>query len=171
MAAEGPQPRLAGPPGRQIAQGWQGRRSRELVVADTLMILIALLTAYTVRFGQSGDTSPLAYRFVAIGLLALWLGALAYHRVYEPRLLGIGTEEFRRVTTATFQTFGAVAIVSYVFKLEVARGFVVVALPLGYVLLILVRFVMRRRLQWARRRGTDLHRVLAVGELALRWRS
>ncbi|HAS08096.1 MAG TPA: polyprenyl glycosylphosphotransferase, partial [Actinobacteria bacterium] len=89
---------------------------------------------------------------------------LAYTRVYEPRMLGIGTEEFRRLTSATFRTFGAVAIVSYLLKLEVARGFVAVALPLGFILLVIVRFAFRLRLQSTRRQGFNLNRVLAVGD-------
>jgi exopolysaccharide biosynthesis polyprenyl glycosylphosphotransferase len=152
----------AASPGR----AWQRARAAELVLADTIVIGFAMVVAYVVRFGAVGDPTPIRYGAVAALLLGAWLAMLAYNRVYEARLLGIGSEEFRRVTSATFQTFGAVAIVSYLFKLELARGFVAVALPIGYVLLILVRFVLRLRLQSSRRTGYNLHRVLAVGDAA-----
>jgi len=151
--------------GGQSTQSWQRARAAELVLADAVVVAFSMVMAYFVRFGDVGDTSPLRYGAVAFLLLGLWLGMLAYTRVYEPRMLGIGTEEFRRLTSATFRTFGAVAIVSYLLKLEVARGFVAVALPLGFVLLIIVRFAFRLRLQSTRRQGFNLNRVLAVGDV------
>ena len=148
----------------EASTAWQRSRAIELVLADVVVVGFSLVVAYFFRFGDVGDTSPLRYGAVAALLLGAWMGMLAYTRVYEPRLLGIGTEEFRRVTSATFQTFGAVAIVSYLLKLEVARGFIAVALPLGFVLLIVIRFVLRLKLQSARREGLNLHRVLAIGD-------
>lgn len=150
--------------GGQSTQSWQRARASELVLADAVVVAFSMVMAYFVRFGDVGDTSPLRYGAVAFLLLGLWLGMLAYTRVYEPRMLGIGTEEFRRLTSATFRTFGAVAIVSYLLKLEVARGFVAVALPLGFISLVIVRFAFRLRLQSTRRQGFNLNRVLAVGD-------
>jgi exopolysaccharide biosynthesis polyprenyl glycosylphosphotransferase len=150
--------------GGSVRRAWQRDRATELVMVDVVVVGASMVLAYFIRFGEVGDTSALRYGAVAALLLGGWMAMLAYSRVYEPRMLGIGTEEFRRVTSATFRTFGAVAIISYLLKLEVARGFVAIALPLGFVLLIAVRFLLRLRLQGARRRGESLHRVLAVGD-------
>ena len=157
--------------GAQAAEGmttqsWRRARAIELILADLVCIAFAMVLAYFVRFGDIGDVSPISYGSVAALLWGLWMALLAYSRVYESRMLGIGTEEFRRVTAATFRTFGAVAIVSYLLKLEIARGFVAVALPVGFLLLVLVRYMVRLRLQSTRRHGENLNRVLAVGDAA-----
>ena len=55
-------------------------------------------------------------------LLGLW-GA------YETRLIGVGSDEFRRVLNAGITLTAAVAILSYASKSEIARGYVVIALP------------------------------------------
>ena len=48
-------------------------------------------------------------------------------------MLGHGTQEYRAVVDATFRLFAALAIVSYLSKLELARGYVLVAFPVGLV--------------------------------------
>ncbi len=53
---------------------------------------------------------------------------------------------------------------SYAFRLELARTFVAVALPLGLVLLIIGRYLARHWLIRRRRRGLSLHRVVGVGD-------
>jgi exopolysaccharide biosynthesis polyprenyl glycosylphosphotransferase len=58
-----------------------------------------------------------------------------------------------------------VALVSYGLKLDVARGFVAVVLPLGMALLLVGRFVARGALYRARRAGRCSHRVLVVGSV------
>ena len=148
----------------ESTQSWQRARAVELVLADAVVVGFSMVLAYYVRFGSIGDVSPVSYGAVAALLWGAWLATLAYSRVYETRMLGIGTEEFRRVTSATFRIFGVVAIVSYLFKVEVARGFIAVALPLGFALLVIVRFMFRLRLQSSRRQGLNLNRVLAVGD-------
>ena len=74
---------------------------------------------------RSGSTTPV----VAVILIALWLLALRVHNAYDPRLFGHGPEEYRAVATATVRLFATLAIISYLFKLELARGFLLVALP------------------------------------------
>src|SRR6185437_5309670 len=54
----------------------------------------------------------------------------------------------------------------YLTRTTVSRGFFLVALPGGFVALILGRAAARAVLRWARRRGHCLHRVLAVGHPA-----
>ena len=60
--------------------------------------------------------------------------------------------------------FGSVAVISMLFKLEIARGYLVIALPAGIVLLILFRWFARRVVTRARRKhGRCITRVLVVG--------
>ena len=55
------------------------------------------------------------------------------------------------------------ALASYVFNAELARGYLLIVLVLTTALSLLGRFVLRRRLHRARARGRCMHRVLVLG--------
>ena len=84
-------------------------------------------------------------------------------RSREPRVVGTGVEEFRRVARASTALFGTVAIISFLFKLEVARGYLAVALPLGLMGLLLTRWLWRRWLVKQRSEGRFVSTVVVVG--------
>ncbi len=81
----------------------------------------------------------------------------------EPIVLGHGTEEYKRVFSASLILFGIVAIVSYALQLDTARGYVGVALPAGLIMLLLSRVIVRRLLHIERTRGKSSLRVLVIG--------
>jgi exopolysaccharide biosynthesis polyprenyl glycosylphosphotransferase len=72
-------------------------------------------------------------------------------------------EEFRRVARASTALFGTVALISFLLKLEVARGYLAVALPLGLASLLLTRWLWRRWLARERSEGRFISTVLVVG--------
>lgn len=157
--ASGP---TAAPPGDRP---WRDRLSVLLFAADATSIVIVLGLAYLVRFGSiTVEIRGINYLPLSAVLFALWLGMLVAFRSYEPRLLGVGTEEYRRVLGATFGLFGVIAMVSYLGKLEIARGFVGIVLPVGLALLLIDRFVLRAWVRSRRRHGQLCHRVVVVGD-------
>ena len=129
---------------------------------------LGVLAAYLGRFVAAGDFSDEhgGYALLALGLASAWMGALASARAYDTRILGVGTEEFRRLVVASFAVFGALAILTFVFKLIVPRGFVAIALPVGLVLLVVERFAVRKWVQRSRMSGRLQHRVVVVGNHA-----
>ena len=54
----------------------------------------------------------------------------AYIRAYERRFLFVGNEEYRRVLNSGIALTAGVAVASYTANTEVARGYVLIALPL-----------------------------------------
>ncbi|GAA3112124.1 sugar transferase [Nonomuraea salmonea] len=121
--------------------------------------------AFAVRFG--GPTPyVLPYLLVSLVLPVVWCGAVALNRAYEPRMLGDGPEEFRRVVQAGVALTAATAIGSYVTKTDVARGYVVLALPLVTLLTLAARYALRRNLHRRRAAGACMRRVVAVGHAA-----
>jgi len=78
------------------------------------------------------------------------------------RIIGSGTEEFKLVLTATSWLFGSLAIVSYAFDLQTARGYILLALPLGSGGILLARWIQRQLLHRKRRFGHSSARVLVV---------
>ncbi|MFI7636666.1 sugar transferase [Nonomuraea sp. NPDC049400] len=121
--------------------------------------------AFYVRFG--GFTPyVLPYLLVSLALPVVWGCAVALNRAYEPRMLGVGSEEFRRVVQAGVALTAGTAIGSYVTKTDVARGYVVLALPLVTLLTLALRYALRRFLHRRRAAGECMRKVVAVGHAA-----
>ena len=144
---------------------WLQKYIRVLVFIDLGVVLFAGVVALLLRFGTTQATlrGGISYPLVAVSLPVLWIGVLALSRCYESRFLGTGTEEYQRVFNASIRLTALVALIAYSAKLDVARGFVAIALPLGGVLLLLGRWFARQWLHARRREGRCSHRVLVLG--------
>jgi exopolysaccharide biosynthesis polyprenyl glycosylphosphotransferase len=95
----------------------------------------------------------------------VWLVSLILHHCYEQRVTGAGAVEFRRVFVASVRLFAYLAIACYVAKVQLARGYVAIAFPIGSGLLVIGRSTARALLRRHRRRtGSWVHRVLAIGD-------
>ena len=146
---------------------WQRRYTAYLRVTDTLVVCAAILVAQYVRFGPT--LSPPGYlhnylpAFSALFAIA-WLSALAGFHSRSPRLVGTGVEEYRRVVAASFWTFGAIAIVTLLLKVDIARGYLAVALPGGVLGLVLSRWAWQGYIARKRADGGYRTAVLAIGE-------
>ncbi|GAA3673876.1 sugar transferase [Nonomuraea antimicrobica] len=135
------------------------------VLGDLCGAGIGAATAFSVRFG---GLTPyvLPYLLVSLVLPVVWCCAVAVARAYEPRMLGVGSEEFRRVVQAGMALTAGTAIGSYVTKTDVARGYVVLALPLVTFFSLVLRYALRRSLHRRRAAGACMRRVVAVGHAA-----
>lgn len=148
---------------------WQRRYTRLLFALDLAGITVAVALAQWLRFdgpldiGKPGGLAYGSYGTVSIVIALCWVTALTINRSRSPGVIGAGAEEYRRVWVGTLATFGAVAIVSMLFKLEIARGYLLIALPIGLVVLLLLRWNARQVLTRARQNGRCTTRVLAVG--------
>jgi exopolysaccharide biosynthesis polyprenyl glycosylphosphotransferase len=164
--------RLAGTPvhlGRRAVDTLSTRASAfiaTLVVVDSFAIAIALTLAHIGRFGTSDQQLQHGVgSFVVASVIWLgWVCGMVLLDAYEPRFLGVGGEEYRRVTRATFVVFAVLAIASYMLHIEVARGFVAMAFPSGLLLILLGRFGARQWLVRERAAGRLCHQVLVIGD-------
>ncbi len=152
-------PLRASAPDRHVLP-WQRSLVRTLIILDGAAALIASLLATAVRFGQGADTG---YRLAVLLLPVLFVLSCACTRSYEPRFLGTGSEEFRRVADAGLRLLAVVAIASFSLHLSLARLWVLLSLPVTVALSLLFRYAARRRLHRQRDAGTSLHRVIVVG--------
>lgn len=148
-----------------VAPGWQKSYARWLLVADLVSVLAAVALAQWLRFGVLGASSQ-SVRYLEVSVLTAgaWMLALSVNHSRSRRIIGSGVEEYRRVWLATAWVFGGVAVISMLLKLEIARGYLMVALPTGLVLLLSFRW-LARRVVFAQRRtlGRCITRVLVVG--------
>jgi exopolysaccharide biosynthesis polyprenyl glycosylphosphotransferase len=141
---------------------WTGRYLRGIAAADFLCALAAAILALFVRF-DPGPQLHAHYLAFSLGLPILWMLAAALSGAYDARFIGVGSEEFRRVLNAAVSLTAAVAITAYATKTQVARGYVVIALPTAAVLDLTARYLLRKRLHGRRGAGLCMRRTVAVG--------
>src|SRR4029453_10981951 len=114
--------------------GWQGRYALTLCLVDTVVGLCAASLALVLRFGPTGHEPYMRdYLFFTFLLPIAWIACLAINRAYEPRHLFVGTDEYARVFRSGIGLTAALAIVSFAFDLRLARGYIIIALPLATV--------------------------------------
>jgi exopolysaccharide biosynthesis polyprenyl glycosylphosphotransferase len=147
---------------------WSTTLAQRLAVTDGLAVALAVGVAYLVRFPidghayVSGEFSP-SYLAVSISLFATWFAALGVGRTRDRRLLGGGSAEFARVFEVTWHLFAGVAIIAFLFRMEIGRGYLGIAAPLGLALLLANRAWWRRELRRLRASGEAQVPVLVIG--------
>jgi exopolysaccharide biosynthesis polyprenyl glycosylphosphotransferase len=142
---------------------WTTRYRRYAVMLDFASMLAAGVIAFVLRFPGVPQEPNVPYVVLTVVLPLLFLPTLVLCRAYQPRFVGIGWEEFHRVLRAGFVLTASVAIAAYATKTEVARGYVVMALPLGTLLALVSRYRLRKWLHKKRWNGEYMRRVVAVG--------
>ncbi|MBM7417193.1 exopolysaccharide biosynthesis polyprenyl glycosylphosphotransferase [Rhodococcus sp. PvP016] len=145
---------------------WERSYMDRLRVTDVLVVVAAVACAQVVRFGRPDLEVPRAafnYTVVSVALALTWIAFLAIFRTRSPRVLGGGAEEYRRLLSATFRLFGLVAIISLLFRFELARGYLAIALPVGLIGLLVSRWLFRKHVARGRRRGDYQTSVVIVG--------
>jgi exopolysaccharide biosynthesis polyprenyl glycosylphosphotransferase len=145
---------------------WLHRYSRALGLADGIAIATAVCSAYLLRFGipSPGEYKYWEYLWVSLIVAAGWISALAINNSRSHRVIGAGAEEYRRIWLGTMWVFGGVAIISLLFKLEIVRGYLMIAMPMGLGLLTSVRWLARRLINREREKyGHCITRVVVVG--------
>ena len=146
---------------------WQSNLVAKVWMTDFVVVLVAVTLAKYVRFGA---TSPmpryLDYVVPTFSVLfaLTWMLALGGFRTRSSRLIGSGLEEYRRVIAASFWTFGVLAIVMVIAKIDIARGFLAVALPVGTLGLVSARWAWRLALTRQRVAGRCRTAVLVFGD-------
>ncbi|GAA2872941.1 exopolysaccharide biosynthesis polyprenyl glycosylphosphotransferase [Actinoplanes cyaneus] len=155
------------PRGRHAAmsrrQRWEGRYVRSLVLADLVAGIAAGAAGFALRFGDDVTAYNRGYLLISALLPVVLLAVLAVSRAYERRYLFVGTDEYQRVIRGGGGLIAGVALVSYALELDLARSYVLAALPAAVISVLVLRFALRKRLHWARARGEALRRVIVVG--------
>lgn len=149
-------------------QAWAGHYRRLLWVTDAAVLCIVAIAAQLFRFGGNSSEievgrSGFDYGSLSVGIAVAWMTALGVYRSRDPRVVGIGTDEYKRVISATVTLLGVMAIAFLVFKVDVARGYFALAVPLGVGGLIASRWSMRQWLTRQRAYGHYLSRVVVLG--------
>jgi len=142
---------------------WEARYVKVLFLLDVLVSLGAAFLAFFLRFGEQVTDYSRMYLIFTLTMPFIWIVAAFLNRAYETRYLFVGTDEYQRVIRGGLAATAAIAIFSYGAGKEIARGYVVIALPVATVGCVLARFAARKVLHHAHERGKHLRRVVVVG--------
>ncbi|WP_241982224.1 sugar transferase [Cryobacterium sp. TMT3-29-2] len=150
---------------------WARQFRTKLLMSDVGIVMTAVATALLVRFGGEGAQASVGgyqadYWLVALLIALSWIATLGAFHTRNSRVIGIGATEYKQVINASALTFGLLAIGFLAFQVDVARGFFVLALPVGMCGLVLERWLWRRWLLRQRAFGHYLARVIVVGNRA-----
>jgi len=128
--------------------------------AGVHMVRFDLMTSELARH----STNP---RYIALTalLVVAWIVALTWGDSRDIRTIGHGADEYKRVINSTLALFGAVAICSYLFRLNLPRSYLLIMMPAGLLAMLAGRLLARRWLHAARARGHYLADVLVVGSV------
>ncbi|HUR02712.1 MAG TPA: sugar transferase, partial [Nonomuraea sp.] len=148
----------------QKGGAWRTRYVGVLLVTDGLAVTFGAVVAQLLRFDTLESTTTPAgatipYLSIALLLAPVWVLALALGGVYDHRRLGAGSEEYRRIFDSSVRLLAGVAILALVFKIDLARGFVAIALPLATAFTVCTHYAARRWLFSRRAHGQCVQRV------------
>ena len=142
-----------------------------LVLSDGLMLGLGFFLAYLLRFESNfylfhTDIVPSLgfYTTVVAGLIPVWLALFAAFGAYQYRNLLGGFTEYGRVFHAS--TSGLLIVVILAFIAEgfiIARGWLVLAWLVNFLLVFHARFWLRRIIYMLRRRGHFMTPTLIIG--------
>lgn len=153
--------------GGEDRRRWRTRYVASIVAGDAVCALIGGFVGLFGRFGLEGAALRGAGPEQAVAVVAIlpfaWVCAMFVGRAYEQRYLWVGADEFRRVVMASVWVVAAFGTTSWALKWDVARGFVVVALPMAAVLTLLQRYARRQLLHRQRGQGRFQQATLVVG--------
>ena len=132
---------------------------------DMVMIAASVLAAVMLRqvlpMSDLSDTADL--NVAGPFMIVAWLGLVAAFGSYRPQVFGAGVDEYKRIVNASLGAAAIVGIACYLLTFELSRGFFVLAFTFGIPALVSGRFLLRRSVHRARRRGALLHRVVIAG--------
>jgi exopolysaccharide biosynthesis polyprenyl glycosylphosphotransferase len=144
------------PRAAENAVPWTSRYRAFLTLTDTVIIVAVTVVAFVV----DGAITPLVG--FTVGAISLWIVALEIYRSRSVQVVGMGPGEYKRVFSASAFTFGAVAVAGVASETGEVR-MILLAFPVGFLAIILSRWLWRQWLISQRAKGRFLSRALIIG--------
>ncbi|WGW12175.1 sugar transferase [Saxibacter everestensis] len=159
---------------RRRTLDWERSYVARLVVTDFTIICVAVFSSQLLRFGTSaaelrfddakGLTNlAIGYTSISILIAAAWMLSLNLFGTRDYKIIGGGSTEYKRITDVTVRLFGTFAIVAFLLKAELGRGYILFAFPCGFLLLLAGRWAWRHWLSRKREDGEYTHQALLIG--------
>ncbi|MFL0390101.1 sugar transferase [Curtobacterium sp. 179-B 9B NHS] len=151
---------------------WSRTYSRRVLVTDLLALIWVVFGVQIAWLGFDSNLMTntadlrLSYFGISVVVIAVWMIGLALYDTRGDRVIGVGSTEYRLVADSSVRVFGLIAIAAYLLRVDLARGYVLIAFPVGILVLLLSRWMWRQWLVAERKHGGYSARVLLVGSTA-----
>lgn len=150
---------------------WPRRYARRLFLSDIVVIAVTLLLFRLFFVDMSYDVliywpkgPNVSYWFALTVIGIVWMIALDAVDSRDEHIVGAGITEYDRLFRGTLATTVAIMAFAFFFRIELARTLFLVALPAGFLLLVISRWAWRQVLRSRQRNGKDIHRAIVIGE-------
>lgn len=151
--------------------------TRRLLITDTTAVVLSIFAAGLIHFEDLVNTfntttegilriqlNPAALAW-AMGIT--WLLALKFNGSREDRIIGGGSDEYKRIFGSSITVISLLALAALFLKLDVSRLFVAFSLIFGTVALIAGRWAWRQWLRKKRESNQLKERVAIAGPATL----
>lgn len=154
---------------------WRQRYARRIWLSDLLALVWVVYGTQIAWFGlgnaeiamrEDHRLNDLSYWMFSAGLVFAWMWVLSLIDSRSDRVIGTGTTEYLRIVDASVRLFGIIAIFAFLLRVDLARGFLLISLPVGVIVLFVERWLWRKWLISKRQYGEYSARVLLVGSEA-----
>ncbi|WP_167132200.1 sugar transferase [Paramicrobacterium chengjingii] len=144
---------------------WTERYARRIRFTDIVVVVIVVFATQLLWLGTTTQLAGVGVEYwgVSIALAALWLIVLEMYGSRSSRVIGAGSDEYRVIFDASLRLFGITAIVSLLFQIDFSRGYLLIAFPVGTVLLLVTRWLWRQWLRRQRRNELFVSRAILIG--------
>jgi exopolysaccharide biosynthesis polyprenyl glycosylphosphotransferase len=141
------------------------RRIALRVAADGLAVSAALFIASIIRFEtmQTAPAKGVDYTILTLLATPAWLLLFWMYGLYEPRQVLSPINEFKQLFHGIIAGGVLLFVTDSVLKLDLARGWALMALGAALVTVGGERLVVRKTLHFLRRRGSDATRTIVLG--------
>ncbi|SFB23046.1 exopolysaccharide biosynthesis polyprenyl glycosylphosphotransferase [Amycolatopsis marina] len=143
------------------ALAWERRYLASVITADVLVTLLVVALAVVFIEGLGGPVG--VHQLIAFGTVLAVLAALPATRAWSLRVLGAGSEEFSRLGRGLFIAAVLIALAGLISGSLAVQAWVFVVVPVIALVAFPLRYLLRRLLHGARRRGECLLPVMAAG--------
>ncbi len=148
-------------PGRntQVSFGLQAVRAKAALVLTDLFVLALAITAAAVLRPEGADA------LIGAGVLALAFPiAMTKVKLYSARFLTRRSDEVRRIWRAAIGAGASVAVLAYLFELQINQIWLILAVGFAALGLTVERELLRHRFDAMRRSGKMSRRVILLGD-------
>ena len=143
------------------------RPAEPIAVAPSKILVLAtdlVVCATGVTIAHALSPSSVDAVIATFALLVAWAFWLGRARLYAVRFITRRSEEIRRIVDAGMRALGSTALLGFLFRWDISRQWLLLAVLLGTGLLVAERELFRRRFRQRRRSGAMRRPILIVGD-------
>ncbi|WP_243400029.1 sugar transferase [Arthrobacter glacialis] len=142
---------------------WARKYRIKLRITDTILVVLCVFLSSD-AIAESLDIASERLLQANIGVASVWLLTLWLWRTRDPRLVGVGPGEYKKMISASTAAFGWLAVLFLLYGAHRMSVAFLITMPVGTIALLIGRWGWRRWLTRQRAYGHYLSRVIVLGD-------